>query len=41
METLAIAQETISELSSIGNGISAEWANTLGSVSALMGTIGN
>ena len=41
METLAIAQETISELSNIGNGISAEWANTLGSVSALMGTIGN
>ena len=41
IDSLAIAQQTASELASIGNGISSEWANTLGSVSALMATIGN
>ena len=41
VESLSIAQQTATELASIGNGISSQWATTLGSVSNLMATIGN
>ena len=39
--TLDITQQTLSELASIGEGVSTEWANALDSVSVLMATIGN